>query len=349
MAEENPTTGDSGASIEDRLTAYLSADSAVQQPKEEAKQDPVQELDKAIPDNAEASDEPTDGAQQEESQPQISTADLAKLWGLEESAIDVDSDGQPVFKTKIDGKEVPAKLADLLKDYQIRGHAENKAREAAEAVKAADARRQEVEQQVQQRLAHVEQLANVAASELMREYQSIDWGSLRQTDPGQYAALQQDFQNRKAQLHGVFQNVQQQNAVQKAQAEKAKAEYLAQEADRLPQVIPEWKDASIAKRESGEILEWGLKSGYTREQLNALNESSALHIATVRKAMLFDKLQQSKPAIENKVRLAPKIVKPGESRQEDPKTENLRSLKQTIKSSGGKRGVAEWLIATGKV
>ena len=68
----------------------------------------------------------------------------------------------------------------------------------------------------------------------------------------------------------------------------------------------------------------------------------------MRKAMLYDKLQAKKPAIEQKVREAPKIVKPGGANISSQE-QTLRNLKTQVRASGGKRGIAEYLLATGKV
>jgi hypothetical protein len=340
LFEENPTTGDSGASIEERLERMLSAESPQAATQPEAQAEGA---------SAENTEKPEGGEPEKDAQPQLTTSELAKIFGVEENTFDVDADGSIHVKTKIDGKEGAAKFADLVKSYQLQGHAENRARAVAEQEKALQSRMQEVEQAVKARVDHVEQLANVAGAELLREYQSINWNALRQADAGQYAALQADFANRKAQIQGVFQNIQGQRQQQAQQFQQAKAQYLAQEAEKLPQVIPEWKDAAVREKEAKELIEWGLKKGFSREQINGLNESSALHVAIVRQAMLFDRLQSSKAEVENKVRQAPKIVKPGQA-QANSKDENLRSLKQTVAKTGGKNGSLEsFLIAKGIV
>lgn len=334
MDAENPTTGDSGASITDRLERYLAAESEPQQTKEAPSQE-------SAPEPA-ATDKPENDANEDGKQP-LTTSDVADLLGIDADVLDVDESGKVVIKAKIDGSESKAKLADLLKTYQLQGHAENKVREAAEKSKAADARMQEVEQAAQARLQQVEGLATVAARELMREFQSINWQALEQADAGQAALLRQKFAERNAQLQGVFQNVQQQRGMYEVHQRAQKAQFLQQEAQRLPEVIPEWKDPAVRAKESQEIVDWMKKQGATPEQVQAIDESTALQIAIVRRAMLFDRLQQAKPQIENKVRQAPKIVKPGQAAQ-DSKAEQLQNLKQSMKKTGGKNGTLEALL-----
>jgi hypothetical protein len=340
--QENPTAGDSGASITDRLERYLAVDSA---PQPEPKQ---AETQAAEPEQQQETVETDNGDQQQGKEPQtVTTADIAKYLGVEESMLDVDEDGTIKVRTKIDGQDGAAKFKDLLKDYQLRGHAENRVKEVAEREKAIQTRMQEVEQQAQARLQQVEHLAGVAAGELMREYQSIDWNTLRATDPGQFAALRQEFQERNAKLQATLQSVGYQNAQRAQQEQQQQAAFLQEQAQKLPEVIPEWKDSAIANKEREEIASWAVKAGFHPNEV--ANLSHAHHVAVMRKAMLYDKQQAAKPAIEARLRTAPKLVKPGQSETVDPKAQSLRNLRTEIKASGGKKGVADWLIATGKI
>jgi hypothetical protein len=157
----------------------------------------------------------------------------------------------------------------------------------------------------------------------------------------------QEFQGRQAELRGVFQNIEQNKANLQQKSAQQHRDMLQKEAERLPQVIPEWKDQATASKEQREIREWAMKQGFQAQELDSV--AMASHVAVMRKAMLFDKLQSAKPAIENKVRLAPKLVKPGQPAQNSKETE-LRNLKQAVRKSGGKHGsVAAYLLATGKV
>lgn len=330
---QNPTPDQGGAStldVLDRIQARLDGTDSGSADSQESVQDDVT----------------TDGDGQQSDEPQLSTSDLAKLLKLEEGALDLDEEGNAVFKTKVDGKEGAAKLQDLLKSYQLQEHVDRKAREAAEREKAIQAREQEVQQQLQQKLQYTENLTQIAANQLMQEFQSIDWNTLSQTDPGRAALIRQQFMERQAQLRGVYQNIEQQRmaAMQKLQAEQA--EVLQREAERLPTLIPEWKDEQVAAKERREIRDWAIKAGFDPEEVDGI--SRAHHVAVLRKAMLADRLQQSKPEIENKVRTAPKLVKPGQAVQ-NSQEQTLKNLRNTVVKSGGKRGVEELLIAKGLV
>jgi hypothetical protein len=358
LTQENPTAGNSGASIEDRLVAYLSDEPREQQPKEQPAE-PVKAETAEVPETQTQSEQPKEGDQSEDDGPQVSTADLAKMFGVDESVLDVDADGTLSIKGKIDGKETPAKLADLLKDYQIRGHAENKAREAAEVERRAQARMQEVEQHAQARLQNVEALTSLAKQDLMQEFQSINWQALEQQDAGQAALLKQKFQERANRLNGVEQYVGQQKQAHMANMDNHRKQVVMQEAGKLAEVIPEWKDAEVRQKETQEIWKLAAAKGVPPEILSILSDGlttpfgvvppSAGLIAIIRAGLMQQKLQESKPQIENKVRQAPKIVKPGQAPQSTKET-RARDLKQSVQKSGGKHGSLEaYLIATGKV
>jgi hypothetical protein len=353
MEQQNPTAGDSGASTpnpEDRIAAFLDAQDGGSSGESEQSGDPQ---------NASDTDKPEKDAPAKDSEPQFTTAHLAAYLGVDEADIDVDTDGQPVFKTKVDGKEGSAKFSDLRKTYQLQAHAENRTREAAQREQAAERKLQEADQVIQQRHAQVEQslqqvqqLAAIASDELGREYNAIPWAELKQADPGRAALLEVEFQKRAQRIQGVSQEINNRRAQAQAQAEQqreqAKQQSLVTEYRRLTDLIPEWKDSAVAEKERQELLTWIDKSGIDRDGLDL---TKASQVALVRRAWKHDTLQASKPAIENKVRTAPKLVKPGQSQtQGEGSAQRVKALKQQIRTSkpgDSTKAFADFLLGTG--
>lgn len=335
--EQNPTPDTGGASTLDpldRLEKLLSAESGSDNDQPETED---QSADDVTPDG--------DGQQAEE--PQITTSDLAKFLGLEDGVLDLDEDGTVKLKTKVDGVEGTAKLQDLIKSYQLQEHVDKRAREAAEREKALQTRQQEVEQQFTQRIQYAEKLADIATNQLLQDFQSIDWRALEMQDAGQAALLKQKFQERQAQLQGVYYNIEQDKVKQQQTAAQERQKLLQAESAKLPQVVPEWKDEGKRAQEMREIRDWAVKQGFDAQEVDSIPYAN--YFGVMRKAMLYDKLQQSKPAIENKVRKAPVIVKPGQP-QQDSQVKALQNLKLAVKKSGGKGGtIEELLIRSGKV
>ncbi|HEU4636892.1 MAG TPA: hypothetical protein VFS41_11975 [Edaphobacter sp.] len=300
-------------------------------------------------DSESADDVKPDGDGQQSTETQLTTSDLAKLLKLEEGALDLDEEGNAVFKTKVDGVEGAAKLQDLLKSYQLQEHVDRKSREAAERERALQKRAEEEEAKFQERIQYADRLNNIAAQQLLQEFQSIDWKALEQQDPGSAALWRQKFQERHGQLQQIAHAIKQEKDQAEQKSAAAKREALAKEAEKLPVLIPEWKDAVVAAKEKAELLDWAAKAGYEAEELEAIT-SKARNIQLLRKAMLADRLQATKPEIENKVRQAPKLVKPGQPSTESSKEQNLKNAKTAVKKSGGKSGAVEaYLISAGLV
>jgi hypothetical protein len=355
MDNEAPTSGDGDAGTSDpiaRLENFLAAQSGDTNQDEGESHNP----EKA----ASTPDDPTGDAQGKDPEPQFTTAHLAQFLGLEESQVDVDADGQPVFKTKIDGKDGAAKFQDFLKTYQLQEHAETKSRKAAEREQAAERRLQEAEQtiqarhqQIDQSLQSVQALAAVAHEELSREYNSINWNDLRATDPGRAALLEVEFNKRSGRLQNVLGDINNRRAFAAQQAEaqrRANDEQSAQtQGRRLLELIPEWKDPQVAEKERVELLNWISRSGFDPAELDL---GKATQVKLLRKAWQHETLQASKPETEQKLRAAPKLVKPGAAAQagDTSNAGQLKNLKQIARSSGGNstKAVAAWLMATGK-
>lgn len=343
MTTENPTVETDGASTLERLESYLAAQEGETQPQPEPKaQEPVE----ATPETTEAEpagDEPT-----ESDEPQISLSDLAKYLGMDETALDVDDDGTVKVKTKIDGAEGTAKLNDLVKSYQLQGHVDAKAREAAEQAKALQERVTQFEQYAQQEAQKLSQLAHIANQELMRDVAEIDWQSLARNDPAEYVAKQAEFQSRQARVTQLVQAADQQNS-QWQQAQQMRTQQTLQtEAARLPTLIPEWADTKVAETERSELKAWMKAQGYSDQDIGSIYRADM--VSTLRKAWLYDKGQQKTAITEKKVRVAPKLVKPGQpASQSDRNDAALRDLKQNIRKSSGRNGIAEYLMAAGKV
>ena len=347
MEQQNPTAGNGGASTPDPIASLESILDA-QDGGTNGQADGAQASDAATnassnPDKPESDDQAKDG------EPQFTTAHLAAYLGIEESDIDVDEDGQPVFKTKVDGKESAAKFADLRKTHQLQGHAENRAREAAEREKAADRKLQEAEQAIQARFAEQQatvqqlgQFAQVLQHELNGEIQQQPWDQLWEQNPAQARKLERYYSDRQSRVNGIMQNIAQRDAHARQQAEQARESAASkakeQQLRRLMDFVPEWRDNAVREKEAQEITQWAIGRDYDPRFLNALSDglvpNAAAIVRDLRSSWQHDTLQKSKPAIEAKVRAAPKLIKPGQApTQESGKAAKLRGLKQNIKNA----------------
>lgn len=370
---ENPTQ--EGASIHERLMAKL--DPA--QPEPEKPEQPIAEdvEETTQPDDVEMPEDETDGDTQDEQsedselegddtqeadESQLTVDDLAQYLGLEADALDLDEDGDILVKTKIDGQDGTAKFKDLIASYQLRGHLNNENREVAELKKSLQSKQAALEEQAQAKLSDLDSAIQLAWSELQGEMNSQDLAELRETDPAEWAAKQEEFRVRQAKLQESYQKLAQQRAEADQKSQKAIHEHLAQEDQKLMAAIDGWSDLNKAQSEIKDVFSY-LKSDYglTDEDLFGVRDAQGNYkklgisdhrvIVWARKAMLYDKLQKSKPEVSKKVKRTPKLVRPGQpATQEDSKATKLKNLKRKVKQEGGKgKSVADYLIAAGKV
>lgn len=359
MAEEegNPTPSNEGAStVHDRLERFLGT---TEEPakKELPAADDLGDGSGDAENEGEPGDEVADesskedGASEDEG-PQISTTDLAAFLGVDESAIDHDENGAVLIKTKIDGQEGTAKFSDLLAAYQLRGHADNQVKAAVEQRKAAEAFRQQAEAEVATRVQNAEALGNVALQELTREYQSVDWNQLRAENPGEFAAKQLAFQNRNQQIQAVLQEAQSHRERFNAENHQRLVAEAAAQASLLTSKIPGWDKPETASAEKAEIRAYvAEKFGAWGEDPAAMNNlTKGVFVDILRDAHLYRKGLEKMAEVEKKVKAAPKLVRPGQGKsQGQDKIATISQIKANIKKSGGKTGVMDYLLASGKV
>jgi hypothetical protein len=252
-------------------------------------------------------DEPTDDAQtEEEAEAKYeSLTELAEALGWDlDKILDLEA------STKIDGKEGKARLRDLLKSYQLEGHLNQKLMTHAEERKAFETERQTFVQQQQHKLMQLDAGLKVAQKMLEGEFSQVDWQNLQDTNPLEFNQKYVAFQQRQAQLNQIADQLgQERSRSQQAELQQQQA-YLAEQAKLMDSKIPEWADAKVRERDIADMaVILNQTYGVTEEELKNLRDHREILIA--RDAWRWQKLQKSKPALLNKVKAAPKLLKPG--------------------------------------
>lgn len=328
----------SGESIQSRIESYLARQDAPAQPQETppAEQEHPEGMDVQAEDQS-AESEPA-GDELPESEDALTTADLAEYLGIDESALDVGDDGSLIVRTKVDGEEGTATLKDLVTSYQLRGHLDKANQEVANLRKSYEQKLSQADSTIKAKNSELEGITVLALNSLMHEFNGIDWNQLRQMDAEEWSAKQIEFGQRKAQLSEALNYLQNQKAAIEGQE-------MAREGSRIPDLIPEWKDQATADKEKAELQAYMTKAGYSSNVVK-----TADGVALLRKAMMYDKLQGVKVETMKKVKTAPKLAKPGAAKsQTDIKQAEIVSIRKAIKKSGGKAGIADYLLRTGKV
>jgi len=152
------------------------------------------------------------------------------------------------------------------------------------------------------------------ANQLQDEYDSLKkvedventdeyWNQLKAENPMQFLVERQEMQEKSSEREVAQQKVY---AMQQQLAEQSKLEQqrtLYSEAQKLEEMIPEWKDQATAEKEKAELMTYGRANQYSDEELNNVSDSRAINM--LRKAFLWDELQSKKGNLKQKALATP--------------------------------------------
>jgi hypothetical protein len=235
------------------------------------------------------------------------------------------------YRVKAAGEDREVTLDELIKSYQLGTDYTKKSQAVAEERKAVEAERQAVQEakamrdQYAQRLELIEQMIN-------QPQQAEDLDYLKETDPIGYAVKVAEMSQKEKQLAQVRAERERISQQQEYDRQQQMRQMVAAESEKLVAAIPEFADPSKGESIRKDIRTYGKQMGFSDEELANVFDSRA--VLTLFKAMQYDKLQSSKPAVNKRVQEAPKAIKPGVSKPRDSNSEELKKLKARAKSSG---------------
>ena len=320
MSESSIPTGTEQLSMADAIDTLLNTNAPSE--ASEVEQEPTAE--------AEAEATETDEAE-------IETVDDDQVETEAEEVLDDDeAEGEPseeveYYTVKVDGEEMDVTADDLVKSYQLERAAQKRLSEAAEQRKALDAEQTAIGQERQkyaQGLAQLQAQLTQTAGEPTQEY----WDKLYEEDPLEFVKQREAQRDRE-------------KAMQVVQQEQAQLiqQHVASEQSKLVERIPEWKDTDVATREKAGLINFAQRVGFTNDELSQVVDSRLVDV--LRRAYLYDQLQQDKPVAKKKVAKAPKMVKGGKPKtSRDVASEKKRKAFDRLKKTGSKDAAVDFLL-----
>lgn len=254
---------------------------------------------------------------------------------VEYEASDEDDDAEEVeeqpqtFRVKAAGEEKDVTLDELMQGYQLGADYTKKTQELAELRKANEAEARAIQESKQVRDTYAQRLK--AIEEFLTQGDSQeDLAALKENDPIGYAVKVAEQTEKKQQLDAI--KLEQDRIAKEQQADYAQAmqRYVADEAEKLNKVLPEFSDKVKGEQLRNEIRNYGKTIGFTDQELAQVYDSR--YVLTLHKAMQYDKLQKSKPSVKKKVAEAPKMAKAGTKIKEgnaDIRKKQMAKLRQT--------------------
>jgi hypothetical protein len=278
--------------------------------------------------------EPSEVEESEELQDESEEATEDEVEGDEEEAEEVEPEPEK-FTVKVDGKELEVTKEELLRGYQREADYTRKTQKLAEE-------RRMVESEFEQVRVEREQYAQVLG-QLQQKLQEMtpqepNWEQLEKQDPTEYARQWTNHQRRQQQQAAIAAEQMRLNQMQQAEQAKAMQERLLDEANRVKELIPEWRSPERAKEDGKALIEYGQKLGFSEQELGNVTDARAL--VALYKAWKFDQMMSKKPELQAKIKKAPRMATPGSANTVTPKNSELKSAKQRLANTGSVKDAA---------
>ena len=233
---------------------------------------------------------------------------------------------------EVDGEEIT--VEELKRGNLRQRDYTRKTQELAEARKQLEANYEEIQRE---RAQYAQMLPALQERLQQPVEQEPDWDTLYDTDPTTAAKAERQWrkqqEERAAQLQAVEAERQRMMELEQQRLEQMQAQYFEQQRELLPELIPEWRDNTVASKEAKDIRGFLLKEGFSEQDVNGLTNATLVKLA--RKAMLYDQGQTRATEAKKKPKTQKtKTLKAGSrSTQPRPKSEQQQAL-QRVRQTG---------------
>ena len=258
----------------------------------------------------------------------------------DESEIEEDEEvveEEQTFTVKAAGEEKEVTLDELKKSYQLGSDYTKKTQEVAEQRKVIEQEAKAIIEARKVRDDYAQKLQAVEQFLTGTNDSPEDLAAMKENDPIGYAVKVAEMTEKKEQLQQVQSErerlAQEQNAVRTDEMQK----FVANEAQKLTQSLPEFSDKAKGEQIRNEIRNYGKKVGFTDEELSQVYDSR--HVLVLHKAAQWDKLQASKSGVKKKVAKAPKTLKGG-AKVKQTVTEKQKKQQNRLLRTGDARDAA---------
>ena len=233
---------------------------------------------------------------------------------------------------EVDGEEIT--VEELKRGNLRQRDYTRKTQELAETRRQMEAQAQEIERE---RAQYAQMLPALQQRIEQSVEQEPDWDTLYEADPAMAAKAERQWrkqnEERSAQLQAVHAEQQRLEQLRQQQQQQFEAQYVEQQREILPEVIPEWRDNKVAAKEASAIRDFLIGEGFSEQDISGLTNATLVKLA--RKAMLYDRGQtRAKTAKQKPKQQASKTLKSGSrATQPRPKGQQQQAL-QRVRQSG---------------
>ena len=301
------------------------------EPEQATPEPEVKQEEQPEQETQEASSEPQEAETEEE---QIQFETLSQFADALDMPFD-DFLGNIKTTIKVAGAERDVTLSELRDGYQMEADYRRKTSELAEKRKEFDAEREHLTNELNTQFTEAQNLTGLLEQSLLAEFQAVDWNSLRQSDPAEFAARKQEFNDRHAQIqqarNQINDEIRKQYTEQQDEQKEKYKQILESEKEKLIEAMPDYGNEEKAKVLAANFKEYLNSRGFNDDDIGKIWDHR--HFLIVHDAMAYRELKTRQPEVKNKVVNAPKLQKPGSGQK--PSGEKVRQqLRSRLKKSG---------------
>lgn len=235
-------------------------------------------------------------------------------------------------------REETIRLAQQGFDYTQKTQALAEQHRGLEQRLAAVSQMEQLAPQLQQDAAQI-----TALSQHLQQFQGVNWVQVAQDPNANYPLLRAQYDNLVSAYQQAVGQYQQKRAAFEQQGKQVQREVLAQQGQRLRDLIPAWRDSATYEKEAGEVAQYLRSKGYSPQVIDNLADATSVELAY--KAMQYDKLVQAKAGKVKQLRQAPPVTRPGATQPPGAlQTDRSKQLMGQLKRSGRMEDAAAVLL-----
>jgi hypothetical protein len=215
---------------------------------------------------------------------------------------------QELFDITVNGKSQRVSLDELKEGYSKGSDYTKKTMELSNQRRSLDSELDAVskdKEAVKQMRDEYAQKLQVVEQNLQTD-DNIDWVTLAQTDPTDYAVKKAEYDRKKEQQLYIQQEKQKLAQEQRKEQERIYQNHIENERGKLIEAMPIFGDQKKAPKLMKDISEFAMKQGYTEQEVSMVVDHRA--VRTLHDAMKYNQLLEKKNLQGKKVKPISRVV-----------------------------------------
>lgn len=258
--------------------------------------DLVNELSGVV-DNEQPVEDSQNDEQEQENQSEEGQEAEAQAEGEEAQEEQPEAESSEVFlEWESNGEKIRVSQEELKSGYLRQQDYTQKTQNLARESQALQQRVQQEFQAVQSMAAEYGQLTTI--DQQLQQFQQVNWGALKESDPLSYATALADMNNLRATRDDVARQIEGKRQYMTQLQVQTFQQQTAEAAEHLKKVVPNFGRETIES-----LKKYGQAKGFSAEELSGVADKRMLEVLW--EASQWRALQEKKPAIQNKVKALP--------------------------------------------